>query len=45
MRNIANARVIYENNPEILKPISEFFSVDLADRLYNEHFWQGLVYA
>jgi 4-hydroxy-tetrahydrodipicolinate synthase len=42
---LANARVIYENNPEILKPISEFFSVDLADRLYNEHFWQGLVYA
>jgi len=42
---LANARVIYENNPEILKPIAEFFSVDLADRLYNERFWQGLVYA
>ena len=42
---LANARKVYENNPEILKPIEDFFSVDLMERLYNERFWQGLTYA
>jgi 4-hydroxy-tetrahydrodipicolinate synthase len=42
---LANARKVYENNPEILKPIEEFFSVNLKERLYNERFWQGLYYA
>jgi 4-hydroxy-tetrahydrodipicolinate synthase len=42
---LSNARKVYENNPEILKPIEEFFSVNLKERLYNERFWQGLYYA
>lgn len=42
---LANARKVYENNPEILQPIEDFFAVDLSERLYNERFWQGLYYA
>jgi 4-hydroxy-tetrahydrodipicolinate synthase len=42
---LANARKVYENHPEIFKPIEDFFSVDLMERLYNERFWQGLTYA
>jgi 4-hydroxy-tetrahydrodipicolinate synthase len=42
---LSNARKVYKNNPEILNPIEEFFSVNLQERLYNERFWQGLYYA
>ena len=42
---LANARKIYETNPEMLQPIADFFSVDLSERLYKERFWQGLTYA
>jgi len=42
---LANARKVYENNPEILYPIEDFFSVSLKDRLYKEEFWEGLMYA
>jgi 4-hydroxy-tetrahydrodipicolinate synthase len=42
---LSNARKVYENNPEILKPIEEFFGVNLNERLNNERFWQGLQYA
>jgi 4-hydroxy-tetrahydrodipicolinate synthase len=42
---LANARKVYETNPEILQPIADFFSVDLSERLCNERFWQGLTYA
>ena len=42
---LVNARKVYENNPEILRPIEAFFSVDLKERLYNEKYWQGLTYA
>jgi len=42
---LSNARRVYENNPEVLRPIEEFFSVNLNERLYNERFWQGLYYA
>jgi 4-hydroxy-tetrahydrodipicolinate synthase len=42
---LTNARKVYENNPEILNPIEEFFSVNLQERLYSERFWQGLCYA
>ncbi|TRO49674.1 4-hydroxy-tetrahydrodipicolinate synthase [Candidatus Bathyarchaeota archaeon] len=42
---LANARKVHENNPSILQPIADFFSVDLGERLYNERFWQGLTYA
>jgi 4-hydroxy-tetrahydrodipicolinate synthase len=42
---LANARKVYENNPEILYPIEDFFSVSLKDRLYQGKFWKGLTYA
>jgi 4-hydroxy-tetrahydrodipicolinate synthase len=42
---LANARKVYENNPEILQPVEDFFDVNLKERLYNERFWQGLAYA
>ena len=42
---LTNARRIYETNPAILRPIEDFFSVDLSERLYKERFWQGLYYA
>jgi len=42
---LSNARKVYENNPEILRPIEEFFGVNLNERLNNERFWQGLYYA
>lgn len=41
---LANTRKVYENNPETLKPVEEFFDVDLSKRLYEERFWQGLYY-
>jgi len=42
---LTNARRIYETNPAILRPIEEFFDVNLQERLYKERFWQGLYYA
>lgn len=41
---LANARKVYENNPDILRPVEDFFDVDLDQRLYNERYWQGLRY-
>jgi len=42
---LANARKVYENHPEILQPVEDFFSVDLKERLYKEQFLEGLTYA
>ena len=42
---LANARKIYESNPQILKPIADHFDVDLKERLYNEKYLEGLFYA
>jgi 4-hydroxy-tetrahydrodipicolinate synthase len=42
---LSAARKVYENNPEILTPIAQFFDVDLKDRLYNPRFLEGLYYA
>jgi len=39
------AKKVYENNPEVLEPVEEFFDVDLGKRLYEEKFWKGLFYA
>jgi 4-hydroxy-tetrahydrodipicolinate synthase len=38
------ARNVYENTPEILEPIENFFDVDLGKRLYDERSWRGLSY-
>ena len=42
---LANARKVYESNPQILKPIADYFGVDLKERLYNEKYLEGLFYA
>lgn len=42
---LANARKVYQNNPEVFQPIAEFFGVDIKDRLYNEKYLEGLYYA
>jgi 4-hydroxy-tetrahydrodipicolinate synthase len=42
---VANARKVYEKDPEILAPIGDFFDISIQERLYNERFWQGLTYA
>ncbi|MEM2994862.1 MAG: 4-hydroxy-tetrahydrodipicolinate synthase [Candidatus Bathyarchaeia archaeon] len=41
---LETAREVYEKSPEILKPVEEFFDVDLSERLYNEKYWEGLAY-
>ena len=42
---VSAARKVYENNPQILTPIEQFFDVDLKERLYNPRFLEGLYYA
>ena len=42
---LASARKIYETNPQILKPVADYFGVDLKERLYNEKYLEGLFYA
>ena len=42
---LLNARKIYESNPQILKPIADYFGVDIKERLYNEKYLEGLFYA
>lgn len=41
---ISALRTVYERSPEILKPIEDFFDVDLSKRLYDKRFWEGLTY-
>lgn len=38
------ARTVYENHPEVLKPVEDFFDVDLNERLYDDESWRGLTY-
>lgn len=38
------ARSVCENTPEILKPVEDFFDVDLNKRLKNARSWRGLAY-
>ena len=37
-------RTVWKNNPEILKPVADFFGVDIEARLYNESILAGLRY-
>jgi 4-hydroxy-tetrahydrodipicolinate synthase len=37
-------RTVWKNNPEVLKPIEDFFGVDIENRLYDEKFLAGLTY-
>lgn len=42
---VGEVRKVYENNPEILEPVEEFFDVDLSERIYKEKCWRELIYA
>lgn len=37
-------RRVYESHPEVLRPIEEFFDVNLKDRLSNHKYLEGLYY-
>ncbi len=37
-------RTVWKNNPEILKPIADFFDVDIEASLYDESILAGLIY-
>ena len=37
-------RTVWKNNPEILKPVADFFDVDIEARLYDESILAGLTY-
>jgi 4-hydroxy-tetrahydrodipicolinate synthase len=41
---LANARKVYEANPQVFEPIADYFNVDINDRLYNEKNLVGLTY-
>jgi 4-hydroxy-tetrahydrodipicolinate synthase len=38
------AKQVWKNNPEILQPIQDFFSVDISERLNNSQNLNGLAY-
>ncbi len=38
------ARKVQADNPEIFKPVADFFNVDIEDRLNNPSVWEGLYY-
>jgi len=35
-------RTVYENNPEMLRPIEDHYKVNLADRIGDDRFWEVL---
>jgi 4-hydroxy-tetrahydrodipicolinate synthase len=37
-------RTVWKNNPEILKPVADFFGVDIEARLYDGSLLQELTY-
>lgn len=39
------ARKVHQNDPEIFKPVSDTFNVDIDDRLQNPENWKDLVYS
>ena len=41
---LSAARKVQTDNPEILKPVAEFFNVDIEQRLNNPTSWEGLFY-
>jgi len=41
---LSAARKVQADTPEILKPVAEFFNVDIEERLNNPSSWDGLFY-
>jgi 4-hydroxy-tetrahydrodipicolinate synthase len=42
---LTNVRKVYNANPQVLDPIADAFDVDIADRLNNPKYLEGLTYA
>ena len=42
---LAAVRKVQTENPEILKPVGDFFDVDIAGRLEDASVWEGLAYS
>ncbi len=38
------AQTVWKNNPDILRPVQEFFNVDITSRLNDPANWRGLAY-
>ena len=43
--SLAAGRSVWENNPEILQPVADFFNVDIEARLNDESLLAGLIYS
>ena len=43
--SLAAGRSVWKNNPEILKPVADFFNVDIEARLNDESLLKGLIYS
>jgi len=41
---LSAARAVQKVNPEILKPVADFFGVDIDERLTSPDSWKGLTY-
>jgi len=41
---LEEARKVYADTPEILQPVADFFNVDIAERLENPVYREGLCY-
>jgi 4-hydroxy-tetrahydrodipicolinate synthase len=41
---VEKTRNVYEKNPALFEAIEEFFDVDVAERLSNEKYREGLYY-
>lgn len=41
---IATVRKVWLNHPELLKPIEDYFNIDIEDRLNSPANWEGLYY-
>jgi len=41
---VSTARRVQTDNPEILQPVADFFGIDIAERLDNPKYLQGLFY-
>ena len=41
---VTAARQVYENDPDLLSPIGEFFGVDVESRLHDTSFYDDLIY-
>jgi 4-hydroxy-tetrahydrodipicolinate synthase len=41
---LSAARTVQKSNPELLKPVADFFGVNIEERLNMPAYWKGLVY-